>query len=265
MSQKVKTTHPATIQSVQRAAAILQSFTKVDSELSVTTLGEQLGLHKSTVSRLLSTLQQEDLVEQNPETGKYRLGLGLVTLAGIVLDRIDLREIAYPYSVTLAELTQETVNVVVLSSGECMNIGGVDSPKPIQYIGRIGRRTPTHCTSAGKVLLAYLSPEERHEILPPRLPSFTDKTIVDHQHLMQALRQIRVQGYAITHEEHQEGLSAIAAPLRDHAAKVVAAITVSGPTYRLAPPEINRFIEPVTDTARLISSRLGYINENNDQ
>ena len=262
LSQKTKTIQPATIQSVQRAAAILQSFTKIDAELSVTTLSEQLGLHKSTVSRLLSTLQQEDLVEQNPETGKYRLGLGLVTLAGIVLDRIDLREIAYPYSVTLAELTQETVNVVVLSSGECMNIGGVDSPKPIQYIGRIGRRTPLHCTSAGKVLLAYMSPEKRHEILPHNLPGFTTKTIIDYQHLTQVLNQIQAQGYAITHEEHQEGLSAIAAPIRNHAAQVIAALTVSGPTYRLASAEINRFIEPVTDTARLISSRLGYITDN---
>lgn len=265
MSRKTKTPHPTTIQSVQRAAAILQSFTKVDSELGVTTLSEQLGLHKSTISRLLSTLQQENLIEQNPETGKYRLGLGLVTLAGIVLDRIDLREIAYPYSVTLAELTQETVNVVVLSNGECMNIGGVDSPKPIQYIGRIGRRTPAHCTSAGKVLLAYLSPEKRREVLPFNLPGFTNKTIVDPQRLTQVLNQVRGQGYAITHEEHQEGLSAIAAPIRDHAANVVAAITVSGPTYRLAPAEITRFIEPVTDTAHLISSQLGYVNENSDQ
>src|SRR5215510_6642043 len=113
------------IQSVQRAAAILRSFTRIDTELGVTTLSEQLGLHKSTVSRLLSTLQQEGLVEQNPENSKYHLGLGLVTLAGIVLERLSLPQVAQPYLSSLAEAVQETVNIAVLDGQESMNIGGV--------------------------------------------------------------------------------------------------------------------------------------------
>jgi DNA-binding IclR family transcriptional regulator len=243
---------------VGRAAAILWCFTKHDSELGVTALSEELGLHKSTISRLLSTLQHENLVEQNPETGKYRLGLGLVTLAGIVLDRLDLRAVAYPYVTTLADVVQETVNVVVLSGRQCMNIGGADSPRPVQYVGRIGRRTPTHCTSAGKVLLAHLSLKERLEILPDPLPRFTEKTIVDSQYLEQILVQVKAQGYAITHEEHQEGLSALAAPIYNHAASVVAAVAVSGPTYRLGDDnKIEQFIGPVQDTAREISIQLG--------
>jgi DNA-binding IclR family transcriptional regulator len=245
---------------VGRAAAILWCFTKHDSELGVTALSEELGLHKSTISRLLSTLQHENLVEQNPETGKYRLGLGLVTLAGIVLDRLDLRAVAYPYVTTLADVVQETVNVVVLSGRQCMNIGGADSPRPVQYVGRIGRRTPTHCTSAGKVLLAHLSLKERLEILPDPLPRFTEKTIVDSQYLEQILVQVKAQGYAITHEEHQEGLSALAAPIYNHAASVVAAVAVSGPTYRLGDDnKIEQFIGPVQDTAREISIQLGCV------
>jgi DNA-binding IclR family transcriptional regulator len=245
---------------VGRAAAILWCFTKHDSELGVTALSEELGLHKSTISRLLSTLQHENLVEQNPETGKYRLGLGLVTLAGIVLDRLDLRAVAYPYVTTLADVVQETVNVVVLSGRQCMNIGGADSPRPVQYVGRIGRRTPTHCTSAGKVLLAHLSLKERLEILPDPLPRFTEKTIVDSQYLEQILAEVKAQGYAITHEEHQEGLSALAAPIYNHAASVVAAVAVSGPTYRLGGDnKIEQFIGPVQDTAREISIQLGCV------
>lgn len=247
----------STIQSVQRATAILWCFTKHDSELGVTALSKELDLHKSTVSRLLSTLQQEKLVEQNPATGKYRLGLGLVTLAGIVLDRLDLREVAYPYVTTLAGLVQETVNVVVLSGNQCMNIGGANSPRSIQYVGRMGRRTPTHCTSAGKVLLAYLSPEKRREILLKPLPRFTEKTIVDSQRLEQTLAQVKEQGYAITHEEHQDGLSALAAPIYDHTSAVVAAVVVSGSTYRLGDDKIEQFIGPVQDTAREISIQLG--------
>jgi len=247
------------IQSVQRAATILRCFTQTDSDLGVTSLSQQLGWHKSTVSRLLSTLEQEGFVEQNSETGKYRLGLSLVTLAGIVLDRIDLREIAFSYINELAELTQETVNVVVLDGKECINIGGAASPRPIQYVGRIGRRTSVHCTAAGKILLAHLTPKERYEILPEKLPHLTDKTIIDRQVLEQELAKILRLGYATSHEEEQEGLSAIAVPICDHTSNVCGAVAVSGPSYRLGNGEIEAFIEPLLDTARKISRQLGCV------
>ncbi len=252
----------AGIQSVQRAAAILRCFTTTDAEQGVTALSQQLGLHKSTVSRLLSTLQQEGFVEQNPETGKYHLGMTLVTLAGIVLDRLDLRELAQPYLNELAERTQETVNLAILSEHECMNIAGAPSPRPIQYVGRIGRRTPLHCTSAGKVLLAYLPPEAREAILPAELPRYTGQTVVDHQLLAQTLVQIRQQGYAVTHQEHQEGLSTVAAPLFDHTGRVVAALVVSGPTYRIGPDEVEQVAAAVRQTAGNISRQLGRVPTN---
>lgn len=254
---QTKASSPTGIQSVQRAAAILRSFTQADSELSVTGLSKQLGWHKSTVSRLLATLEQEGFVERNPETGKYHLGLALVTLAGIVLDRIDLGQVAQPYLIRLAELTQETVNIVVLSGDECMNIGGAASPRPIQYVGRIGRRTPVYCTSAGKVLLAYLPPEQRRSLLPAVLTAFTGKTIIDRQLLEQTLAEVQQQGYALTRDEHQEGLSAVAAPICDHTGQVVAAVTVSGPTYRFSLDELNQTAQAVIETAHQISGQLG--------
>ncbi len=247
------------IQSVHRAAAILRCFTQSDSDLGVTAISQQLNLHKSTVSRLLSTLQQEGFVEQEPETGKYRLGLGLITLAGIVLDRIDLRQVAYSYARELAQLTQETVNIVTLDHGECVNIGGAASPRPIQYIGRIGRRTLAHCTAAGKVLLAYLSQEERQAVLFEPLPRFTDNTIVDPDTLTQELKRICERGYAITHEEQQLDLSAIAAPVCNHTAQVFAAVAISGPTYRMGPGKIKAYVDPLLDTARKISTQLGCV------
>lgn len=252
-----KVTQDSAIQSVQRAAAILRCFAQTDADLGVTEISKQLNLHKSTVSRLLSTLQHEGFVDQNSATGKYHLGLGLVTLAGIVLERLDLREVASPFLSALAEQTQETVNIVVLDGRECMNIGGAPSPRPIQYIGRMGRRTPVHCTAAGKVLLAHLTPGEREQLLTGPLPRYTDNTPVDLQALELALAQIRVQGYAISHEEHQTDLSAIAAPVCDHTARVCAAVVVSGPTYRVGPGQIESFIEPLLETTRKISSQLG--------
>jgi DNA-binding IclR family transcriptional regulator len=225
--------------------------------LGVIHLSKQLDLHKSTVSRLLSTLEQEGFVEKNSETEKYRLGLELVTLAGIALEQVDLREVAAPYLSQLAELTQETVNIVVLSGSECMNIDGAASPRPIRYVGRIGRRTPCHCTAAGKVLLAYLSPATQQQILPNPLTRFTEKTVVDIETLIQDLATIQKNGYTITHEEHQEDLSAVAAPIFDHTEQVIAAVTVSGPTYRMGPGEIEALVEPVLDIAREISIKLG--------
>ena len=131
------------------------------------------------------------------------------------------------------------------------------SPRPIQYVGRIGPRTPLHCTSAGKVLLAYLTPEERQQTLPAELPAYTDRTIVDRQLLEQILAQIRQEGFAVTHQEHQQDLSAVAAPIFDHTGRVVASLVVSGPTFRFGPAEVEAFVQAVQQTAHDISAQLG--------
>jgi len=256
VSQKKRSTDSA-IQSVQRAATILRSFTEAEAELGVTTLSERLGLHKSTVSRLLSTLQQEGFVEQDAETGKYRLGLGLVSLAGFALEHIDLRRLAQPHLNTLAELTQETINVTILDGNECVNIERVASPRLIRYVGSVGRRTPLHCTSTGKVLLAHMTPQERQVILPKTLTRYTEKTIVDHQVLEEALAQVRAQGYAVAREEFQEDLTAIAAPICNHLGRVIATVSVSGPTYRMESNKIEVFVNPLREAARKISTQLG--------
>lgn len=256
MSQKKRSTD-SSIQSVHRAAAILRSFSETEAELGVTTLSERLGLHKSTVSRLLSTLQQEGFVDQDAKTGKYRLGLGLVSLAGYALEHIDLRRLAKPYLMALAELTQETINVTVLDGHECVNIDRVASPRLIRYVGSVGRRTPLHCTSTGKVLLAYMLPSERDILLPRKLTRYTGKTIIDRRALDQALVEIRAQGYAIVREEFEEDLTAIAAPICNHLGRVIATVSISGPTYRLEPDKIDAFREPLQATARNISTQLG--------
>ena len=236
---------------------ILRSFSEAEPELGVTTLSERLGLHKSTVSRLLSTLQQEGFVEQDLETSKYRLGLGLVSLAGYALEHIDLRRVAQPYLSSLAELTQETINMTTLDGNECVNIERVASPRLIRYAGSIGRRTPTHCTSTGKVLLAYLTRPERDAILPESLLRFTAKTIVDREILEQALAQVCQQGYAIAHEEFEEDLTAMAAPIYNHTGRVIATVSISGPTHRMEPAKLEVFIELLRGTADKISTQLG--------
>ncbi len=248
-----------TVQTIQRASAILRCFVESDTELGVTYVSRQVGIHKSTVSRLLAALRKEGFVEQNLETGKWRLGLGLLDLAGAVLERMDLRKVMLTPMRTLSAQTQETINITVLDGNECVNIGSISSPKSIQHVGRLGRRTPLHCTSTGKVLLAFLTSDEREVLLSSTLQPCTKNSIVDRRALEQALDQVCEHGYAIAHEEYEEGLSAIAAPIRDHTGRVVATVSISGPSYRMGSDRIEKFIRPLLETAQNISTQLGYV------
>lgn len=247
-----------TIQSIERAIAILRSFSEAEPELQVTELSRRLDLHKSTVSRILATLQKGSLVSRNPESGKYRLGLGLISLAGVALGRLDVRGIAQPFLNNLVALTQETVNVTLLEGHDCVNIERARSPKPIRYEGWIGRRMPLHCTAAGKVLLANLPAEDRAVRMELPRTTYTNKTVTGKEALIEELVQVRRQGYAVSHEEFEEGFSGIAAPIFNHEDRIVAAVSVSGPTYRMGPGKVEHFIEPLIETTRLISSEMGY-------
>ena len=239
--------------------AILRSFTEAEPERRVTELAGELNLHKSTVSRILATLQQEGLVSQDPETRKYRLGLGLISLAGVALGQMDVRGVAQPHLSNLVEKSQETVEVTVLEGNECVNVERARSPQPIRYVGWIGRRTPLHCTAAGKVLLAYLPPEGRSDYLSLPLVAYTEKTLTEWPTLEQSLAEVRQQGYAIVHEEFEEGFSAVAAPVHNHTGRVVAAISISGPTYRLGPGQIEAFVDPLCETTNQVSAGMGYM------
>jgi IclR family transcriptional regulator, acetate operon repressor len=247
------------IQSIQRAVAILRSFTEAEPELGVTELSRRLHLHKSTISRILSTLQAEGLVDQNPQTGNYRLGVGLVSLAGVALGRLDVRGAAQPFLNRLVEVTQETVNVTILDGRDCVNIERAASPQSIRYVGWIGRRTPLHCTASGKVLLAYMPAEQRQLLLLLPLPQYTAKTVTDLATLAQQLRQIKQNGYAVVHEEFEEGFSAVAAPVRALGGQVMATISVSGPTFRLDSDQMAQIVPPLLEVTGQVSAQLGYV------
>lgn len=249
----------SSIRTIQRACSILRCFTEEDPELGVTTISQKTGIHKSSTSRILSSLQQEGFVEQNNQNSKYRLGLSLVSLAGLVLERLELRDVVHPSIQELARVTQETINISVLKDDECINIENVDSPQPIQHTGLLGRRNPLHCTSTGKVFLAFMTEEEREHLLSPKLQAFTPYTITDREQLFKELEAVKEQGYAVAEEEFKEGLSAIAAPIRDVNNRVIATVSISGPTYRLDRNQIDTYIPYLLDTAKDISAKLGYI------
>lgn len=249
------------IRTIQRACSILRCFSEENPELGVTTISKKTGIHKSSTSRILSSLQQEGFVEQNDQNSKYRLGLGLVSLAGLVIERLELRDVTHPAIQDLAQITQETINISVLKEDECINIENINSPQAILHTGLLGRRNPLHCTSTGKVFLANMSDEERQHTLPDSLRAYTPHTITDRSQLEAELNEVRNQGYAVAQEEFKEGLSAIAAPIRNHDGTVIATISISGPSYRLDKERIDTYTPYLENTAHEISSKLGYVDQ----
>lgn len=247
------------IKSLRRAVSILRTFTVESPELGVTDISKRVGLQKSTVFRLLQTLMVEGLVHKNPETGRYRLGIGVIELAGIVLAQSDLRRIAQPHMHILAEKSRNTVTLSVLVGDEPITLDQfVPSGQLVSNHGWIGRRNPFHATSVGKVLLAWRTSDQIKEITNSDLKSFTPLTITDSKTLINHLKKVRQIGYAIGNEEYEIGLNAVAAPIRDYTTEVKAALAISGPSYRLEEALFEEIAQEVIETAQAISIELGY-------
>jgi DNA-binding IclR family transcriptional regulator len=258
MGKSSQTRDNSSIQSIERAAAIMRCFTEHEPELALTELSRLTQLHKSTVARILATLQKEGFVGKNVTTGKYRLGVGLISLAGVALGRLDVRGAAYNFVETLVQHTQESASVSVLEDRETVIILHTPSPKPVRYVNWIGRRLPLHCTASGKILLSGMDEEGRARALAGTLRRYTDHTIVDPDTLAKELEQVCSQGIALALEEHEQGYNAIAAPIRNLDGNVVGAISVSGPAFRLPAETLLGFSEVLRDTAINVSAEMGY-------
>jgi IclR family acetate operon transcriptional repressor len=247
------------VQSVERAIAILKLFSVENPERGVGEISRELGLHKSTVSRLMMTLERGGLLDREPERKRYRLGIGLIGLAAQVVSYMDIREVARPFLRQLAEDCQESVNLVVLDGQEVVNLEQFIPPKrQVKNTGRAGRRMCAHCTAAGKVLLAYLDEAELDQMLAPGLQKFTSFTIVDPGDLRLELARVRQQGYAAVQEELERGLNAVAAPIYDHTGQVIGAAGVAGPAYRLPADIFPQLAAQLKQITAQISMQLGY-------
>lgn len=247
----------AVVQSVDRALAILEVLER-EGWVGVTTLAQELDIHKSTAFRLLSTLEQRGMVEQHVETQKYRLGFALVRLAGAVRAGLDLTRSARPVCEWLSEETGETVNLAVLEGGEVVNIDQVNLSSSVLSVDWLGRRTGMHATSTGKVFLAHLPDRVRDEIIRRRLPRLTPQTVVDPDELRRQLTIIRRRGWSATEQELELGLNAVAAPVHGADGSVLATVCVSGPVFRLTSDRLDEVGALTADAGHQISRRLGF-------
>jgi DNA-binding IclR family transcriptional regulator len=245
------------VQSVDRAVAILEILAR-DGEAGVTEVARELGVHKSTASRLLAALDRRELVSQDTARGRFRLGVGLVRLAGAAGRSLDVVQESRPVCQVLARQVGETVNLAILSGRDALYLDQVAGPAALSPHNWAGQRIPLHATSDGKVLLAYLSQAELAGCLTPPLRRFTDRTITTLDELSPVLAKVRQRGYATAVDELEAGLTAIAAPVRNAEGRVVASISASGPSFRIPADRIGQVAESVRRAAAEICRRLGW-------
>src|SRR5215218_457505 len=245
------------VQSVDRAISVME-FLSRRGWSGVTEVSRELEIHKSTAYRLLTTLRDRGLVEQDAATEKYRLGFGLVLLARAVRADPDILRCAGPVCERLSERTRETVTIAVLEGDDAVVIHQSISRASAVGVDWTGRHTPLHATAAGKIFLAYMPEDQLLRILEGPLERFTKNTIVDPASLKDNTRKIRDEGYGYTVEELETGLNAVGAPIRGADGAVVGAVSVSGPAVRLKPDAFPEIGELSRRAAAEISRCLGF-------
>jgi len=251
------------VQTIERASSILDILGQSPQGISIRELSAKIKLPKGTTHRLLSSLSYFGYVRQDPKTRNYLLGLKLVELGQLLLGQLDLRKEAEPFLKDLAERTKETVHMVILDRHEIVYIDKVETdqnPSGLKMASRVGLRNPAHSSAVGKVLLAHLPAEELKNFIKEKgLAKRTEKTLIDSAQLKDHLKNVRAQGHAIDDEENEKGIRCVAAPIYNEAGKPVAAISISGPAFRITKKVIQESLKKeVMETALNISQRLGF-------
>jgi DNA-binding IclR family transcriptional regulator len=233
---------------------VLEAFTISEPLLGVNEIARRVELHKSTVSRILATLEQADLVERDTQTGRFRLGTGIIGLAGPLLAHLDVRRVAYPALTSLVELTGETAALAVWSGHESIVTEQVPSPRQVKHTTPLGARFAKTSSASVQVFLAELSEAEVRRLLREGLVSAGSSS---RDELFQRLHAVQEAGYALNDGETDPEELSISAPVRDHRNALVAAVLLSAPRSRMTPFRVQDGIRRVRETAEQVSARLG--------
>jgi len=246
------------LSSVTNSLRLIKAFSEDEYEIGISDLAKRLGLAKSTVHRLASSLVGEGILEQNPRDGKYHLGLALFELGAMVRRKMDFTVEARPFLRTLMEKTGETVHLAVLDHDSILYVITHESKQALRMGSKVGTRVPVHSTAVGKVLLAFQPEEEIERIVARGLPQSTPNTIDEPKALRRELEAVRARNYATDDEESEIGLRAIAAPIRIHTGDVVAAISIAGPVHRMPGKALLGWVRELVQAAEAVSQRLGW-------
>jgi IclR family transcriptional regulator, KDG regulon repressor len=245
------------LSSVHNAIRILQTFTTTKTELGISELSVRLGLAKSTVFRLMKTLNESNLVEKNTETQKYQLGIAAFNLGFTVYHSMELRRISYPILKKLAKSIRRVVRLGVYDNGGVVYINKQIPDDHSGTISQIGDRVPSYCTAVGKMLLANQSDKEIERVISGPLTKYTKKTIVSPYEIKQQILEIKKRGYALTIEELRNGVCSVAVPVNNDFGKTVGAISITGYKSHFYPYQIEQYVKELRNSSRLITERMG--------
>jgi len=250
----------ASVEAIERAIRILDAFSVDRPELGVADIVRLLGIKRSTVHRALATLEAGGLLRQVEATQKYALGPKILNLAHVMQSHLSLTAISLPGMRALRDRFNETVALHVLEGHGRIVVQQVESTHDLRRTYRdVGRLLPLHAGSPGRLLLAYLPPDEIEQVIAEtRLKPYTPDTITDPAVLMQELRLIRQRGYAASLGEHSPGIASVSCPIMDRGGRVIAAINISGPSFRLTQTKALECLPALRETTLAISRQLGY-------
>ncbi len=247
------------IRSVSHALDVFEQFYGDADELGVTELSKRLKLHKNNIFRLLATLESRGYIEQNKATENYRLGVRSLQLGQAYVSRMGFLRQARPVMESLVKRCRESAYVAVPRRGAMVPLDTVDSDEPIRLVSQVGESLPLHCTAVGKAQLAFESEDDLRTRLPEALKRYTAKTITERQALLQQLKAVLESGFSIDSGEHVEDVRSIAVPIKDYTRRVVGALAVSGPAYRMPPERMQKEMAPLMlEAGQELSARLGY-------
>jgi DNA-binding IclR family transcriptional regulator len=244
------------IRAVERALDILMCFTSQTPELTMTQISELVGINKSTVHRVLATLEGKRFVERDPATGAYRPGIRLLQMAFLTLEHNDLRRLATPFLNGLCNQYHENVNLSVLDDIDVVYVDVIESSQRVKLAASPGQRLPAFCTASGKAILAFVPEENVKRILDSGMPRYTQNTILTKEAFFDNIRRARERGYAHSEQEFEEGINAIAAPIINSTGQPIASISIAGPAYRLTRERMLEIGPNLVSTARSISKEV---------
>jgi DNA-binding IclR family transcriptional regulator len=247
------------VQVLDRSLQIIDILAEADEELGPAELGERLSLHRSTVHRLLMMLEHHRLIRRNPREGKYGLGLRLFELGSRAVAQLKLTKRAEPFLQRLVEEAGETAHIAVLSGTHMLSIAYVEGPGVLRLRSAVGRQAPTHCTAVGKAVIAFHPDQALDQFVRGlSLTRYTKRTLLTRESLKSELLRIRERGFAIDDEELEEGLRCVAAPIRNYTGRVIAAMGIAGPVFRVRKAGLPRLASAIMAAARDLSIDLGY-------
>ncbi|MBP7278591.1 MAG: IclR family transcriptional regulator [Sedimentibacter sp.] len=247
------------VQSIDRAVAILDCFSEEKKELKLSEISERLGLNKSTVHGIISTLKYHGFISQDEETQKYKLGIRFVQFGDLVINSMNIRNAAVPVIDAVCEKIEETVHVAMLDGLDVVWIEKRECTKSIKTSTKIGARLPAYTTADGKIIICYQNKDKIKNYLPKRIPQYTNNTITNKSEFIKKLEEMKKNGYAIDNEEYVEGLKCVAAPIFDHDGKVRFSLSTTGPAFRMNEERIKELIVIIKEAANEISQRIGYM------